>query len=1076
MIKPREWRARAMYMLVAVVLAVSLIIAAAPFPTVLAANGNDVTAEWDTVGTPSMDGFVLAPESTIIDYALASQGEMAYAVVEAWDEDYEEYEYRLLKSEDHAATWEDITEALEDVIDVDGGDYIDEVVQVATDWEDPDFVAVALWWWDESAGNYYLHVFISDDGGETFVDADEVEDGGVYFPDPTPVSDLAVSYENADGKRDIAIGGIDNSGNSALFRCTVTGDSPGAWKDATDYDGWDDDGDFTSFLVTDVIFSPSWATDKTILVTTVAPDFSYYTVHLQCGSWGTSPGWNEFSTLGIPAVPIIEDVDIPMWLMDWDARAIAGMTLPEDYNSKNTDTRLLWIWVNYYDPDDGVTPACEIMRVDDDDAHPVGPLGQILEGTVWLTNVSYKGTIDSGEAIAGVLGDGTGQYTECCDGVQTYRNDAITDMDICCLAWKQACKPPTGRYAMAAFYVSDNPATSKAYAVALGPDPFWDEGAWSVSFDDGDIWNQLSLVDTHIDYLSDFAVSPNCNKTMLASANVEYGCGCDSVWLKAMNLPEAEEYSGKWLRTWCGELGNNYGLLRLAPEETSGDTVYLIDYGTDTVYWNDVETLACWAVGCAPVNYIVDLAVKDKETIYALDGDGTVAMSDGHGVSFSWYEPVDSKVGSGCTITVRGDDILVGGQSGEVSHSADGGETFTELEDVAASGYVTVAFDSYFDANDTVYVTLTGSETNGICRWVIDQSTEWENIGAEDYDYTGLVLDRPAPGNLMTSADTGGVIYASYIGGNITGVARCLTPAEDVCCGSTNWDYLIVGLTPILEGFDTMPQALKICGCLTTGSNSKLAAIDGSEPYDMEKAEIGTVWSFEDCYAKAAPDLTSPAEGATIAAAPSECVNVAFTLMWERRCDSCVYDIQIALDEDFTGVVVDEEGYLPSAPATPSYLVAEGDLSCKATYYWRVRSVEAETGQGIHSWWSEPRSLTVTNGGVCFIATAAYGTPMAEEIQILREFRDEYLLTNPVGKALVGFYYKASPPIALFITEHPATKPVVRTGLLPAVAMSAIAVNTTPTEKAAIAGLLVLVSVAVAVRATRRRGRGPEYA
>jgi Leucine-rich repeat (LRR) protein len=111
----------------------------------------------------------------------------------------------------------------------------------------------------------------------------------------------------------------------------------------------------------------------------------------------------------------------------------------------------------------------------------------------------------------------------------------------------------------------------------------------------------------------------------------------------------------------------------------------------------------------------------------------------------------------------------------------------------------------------------------------------------------------------------------------------------------------------------------------------------------------------------------------------------------------------------------------------------------------------------------------------CFIATAAYGTPMAEEIQILRQFRDEYLLTNPLGQALVGLYYKASPPIAEFITEHPSLKPIMRTALVPAVAMSTVAINTTPAEKVAIAGLLVLVSVAVAIWSTRRRGRGPEY-
>ncbi|MFW6105193.1 MAG: InlB B-repeat-containing protein [Chloroflexota bacterium] len=81
----------------------------------------------------------------------------------------------------------------------------------------------------------------------------------------------------------------------------------------------------------------------------------------------------------------------------------------------------------------------------------------------------------------------------------------------------------------------------------------------------------------------------------------------------------------------------------------------------------------------------------------------------------------------------------------------------------------------------------------------------------------------------------------------------------------------------------------------------------------------------------------------------------------------------------------------------------------------------------------------------CCVATAAYGTPMAEELQILREFRDGYLLTNPAGKGLVEFYYSVSPPMAEFITEHPGLKPVVRAGLMPAVAITSIVVNTSPT-------------------------------
>jgi hypothetical protein len=113
--------------------------------------------------------------------------------------------------------------------------------------------------------------------------------------------------------------------------------------------------------------------------------------------------------------------------------------------------------------------------------------------------------------------------------------------------------------------------------------------------------------------------------------------------------------------------------------------------------------------------------------------------------------------------------------------------------------------------------------------------------------------------------------------------------------------------------------------------------------------------------------------------------------------------------------------------------------------------------------------------GVCFITAAAYGTPMAEKIQILREFRNDYLLTNPGGRALVDFYYKVSPPIAQFITAHPILKLIVRAGLVPAIAISTIAINTTLTEKAAIIGLLVLVSVAVTIWVMRQQDRGSQY-
>jgi len=72
----------------------------------------------------------------------------------------------------------------------------------------------------------------------------------------------------------------------------------------------------------------------------------------------------------------------------------------------------------------------------------------------------------------------------------------------------------------------------------------------------------------------------------------------------------------------------------------------------------------------------------------------------------------------------------------------------------------------------------------------------------------------------------------------------------------------------------------------------------------------------------------------------------------------------------------------------------------------------------------------------CFVATAAYGDPNHRHVQILREFRDNWLVGNPAGEAFIGFYYKNGPAAAQFIGEHEYLKPAVRAALLPIVGIS----------------------------------------
>jgi len=67
----------------------------------------------------------------------------------------------------------------------------------------------------------------------------------------------------------------------------------------------------------------------------------------------------------------------------------------------------------------------------------------------------------------------------------------------------------------------------------------------------------------------------------------------------------------------------------------------------------------------------------------------------------------------------------------------------------------------------------------------------------------------------------------------------------------------------------------------------------------------------------------------------------------------------------------------------------------------------------------------------CYIATAAYGFYSAPQVQVLRDFRDQYLLTNSWGRALVAWYYRTSPPWAAVVKEHAGLRAATRIALLP---------------------------------------------
>lgn len=94
------------------------------------------------------------------------------------------------------------------------------------------------------------------------------------------------------------------------------------------------------------------------------------------------------------------------------------------------------------------------------------------------------------------------------------------------------------------------------------------------------------------------------------------------------------------------------------------------------------------------------------------------------------------------------------------------------------------------------------------------------------------------------------------------------------------------------------------------------------------------------------------------------------------------------------------------------------------TTHLRIRLLGTGWNEGAEVRFDEIGFYPVT--GYCFIATAAYGTETASQLNILRDFRDQVLLKNALGSLFVEAYYRVSPPIADFIAENDFLRAIVR--------------------------------------------------
>jgi hypothetical protein len=224
-----------------------------------------------------------------------------------------------------------------------------------------------------------------------------------------------------------------------------------------------------------------------------------------------------------------------------------------------------------------------------------------------------------------------------------------------------------------------------------------------------------------------------------------------------------------------------------------------------------------------------------------------------------------------------------------------------------------------------------------------------------------------------------------------------------------------------------------------TGVGRLLMASDGSGSWRLK--------------VRAAPECgPSSGDGGTMCTAPAAPTNLvlsahdtsidlqfasAITGAGATRFDVRYRENAPITDADFTSAIPPSTP--PPSPGPPGTTVSMSitGLRPELTYFVGVRAISmCDSASAISSAGTvTTRQKFVTLHG-CFIATAAYGTPVAKELDALRGLRDRYLVTNTLGRVFVGTYYAFSPPAAAAISRDETLRGAARVLVAPLVRLA----------------------------------------
>jgi photosystem II stability/assembly factor-like uncharacterized protein len=545
--------------------------------------------------------------------------------------------------------------------------------------------------------------------------------------------------------------------------------------------------------------------------------------------------------------------------------------------------------------------------------------------------------------------------------------------------WTRSRKAPTGESKTGVFIPSDFSADRAIYAFTGGED-----SALSISRDNGTTWNQLSLIDTHINRIIDVAPSPRYKQDgTIFMLTFGSGPSSESLWL-------SQNGGTTWERTLSGGMYAVDSLRKVSLPPEYGE-----DCRTVFVTGESRGSPAIWESGDSGQTYrrrlmrdpatnellaIDAWAVADKTTLLIGGYDGTQALvyrTGNSGLFFSEGMQAGDLPLYAIALSPRyADDgaILAGNTAGWV-FLAD--NTSSSLEPVPGdaesppfTGPVAVAFDPGFSKNRVVYACA--SNADGVYRFEIGKSDEWESIDG-----------TPPAGAMFNGIAVAGdgAFYAvnSAPGG---GIERSLNPSD-----ASGPKFETVNRD--LAGDATLYGLWEV--------DRQLWAIDSNNTRLMTFLDTLT----------SPPLQLSPVDDASAAGELTDHTVRDISLEWKTMDGATGYEWECSYDDDFAS------GSGKFTGSTSGTSVRMPALEPSTTYHWRVRASSPALSP-----WSGKRSFTTVMDTEAVVLRPESPAPGATGVAIKPVFQWTAVIGAQAYEMIVSTDAEMNNPVIAMTGEY----------------------------------------------------------